>query len=228
MPNSQSRALHVLVLSADPVAAAFLGMFVELARYTPAFARAGERPEDAVARVRPLAVVLLDDALDAAQSDLFFAAAARARVGLAIFGAPRSSRALAPQAIARHVPVFDFPATLADLERVLDTARGSQWWGRAAERRRPPIARVEAGAGDSLVYHDGEGCRWNVYDRRGRERRRETAAPGASADPGASVERVFVSETGEVRTCQLAEAESDARHPEELAAQLARAVPAGA
>ena len=222
MPNSQSRALHVLVLSADPVAAAFLGMFVELARYTPAFARAGERPEDAVARVRPLAVVLLDDALDAAQSDLFFAAAARARVGLAIFGAPRSSRALAPQAIARHVPVFDFPATLADLERVLDTARGSQWWGRAAERRRPPIARVEAGAGDSLVYHDGEGCRWNVYDRRGRERRCE------SADLEASVERVFVSETGEVRTCHLAEEEAEARHPDELAAQLARAVPAGA
>jgi hypothetical protein len=221
MRKPDANAQHVLVLSADPMAAAFLGMFVELARYSPAFPHAGERPEDAVARVRPLAVVLLDGALDAAQSDLFFATAARARCGLAIFSAPNAAHArpaVAPQAVARGVPVFAFPSTVADVERMLTQARATQWWSRAAERRQPPTTpHVEPAGDDALVYHDRNGRRWNVYDRRGGDRRRPTA--------GAPLERVFVSESGDVWTCHLAAGEAGSRQPDDLEAQLARAVP---
>ena len=220
MRTPESPSQHVLVLSPDPVAAALLGMFVELASYLPAFAQADERPEEAVARVRPLAVVLLDGSLEEARSDLFFAVAARARVGVAIFGAQRAPREISPHASARGVPAFAFPTSVADLERMLRQARATRWWARAAERRRArPMPFVELGAEGELLYHDHDGRRWNVYDRRGGDRRRAEPAP---------VERVFVSETGEIRTCQLAVGEAAARDPDQLAAQLARAVPARA
>ena len=221
MRTPDSNSLHVLVLSPDPIAAAFLGMLVELARYVPAFARDGERPEEAIARIRPLAVVLVDGALDAARSDLFFAAAARARVGLAVFSAPRGATPVAPHALARGVPVSAFPATLADLQRLLEQAQSTRWWSRGAERRQAATTpRVEAGADDALVYHDRHGRRWNVYDRRGSDRRRFAL--------DADVERVFVSESGEMLACQLTAGEAEAREPGDLEAQLARAVPASA
>ena len=214
MSIAESRSSHVLVLSPDPVAAAFLGLFVELARLTPAFARDGERPEEAMLRVRPLAVVLLDGALDAARSDLFFAAAARERVGVAIFGPTRD---VAPQAAERGVPCFAFPRTLAELERMLEEARASRWWMRAADRRQlRTVSHVEHGDAGALVYHDRRGRRWDVYDRRGSDRRK-------AVDP-APMERVFVSESGEEWRYALADGEAAARQPDELEAQLAQAV----
>lgn len=216
MPSPEPRANQVLILCPDVVAAALLGIFVELARFTPVFPRVDERPEEAIARIRPLVTVLVDDALESARSDLFFAAAARARLPVAVFTAPHARLGTA-RAEARGIPCFPFPTSVADVERMLEEARNARWWARATERRSAPTQpRTEGGEGDELVYRDRHGRRWNVYDRRGSQRRR----PGNDG----AVERVFISESGEVRAYLLADDEVAARQPEELEAQLARAI----
>lgn len=231
-----ARTPNVLVLSGDPVAAALLGMLIELAGLAPVFARADERPEEAIARVRPHTVVLVDGALEAARSDLFFAAAARARVAMAVFVAPRAGEPLAPVApvaVARGIPRCDFPTSVAALERMLEAARASRWWARGGDRRRGvPAATAHAAhaahpghphPGDALVYLDRHGRRWNVYDRRSGPGRR--AGDDAGAGGVVTVERVFVSDTGEVRTYRLGDGEAAAVAPDDLGTQLERAVP---
>ena len=225
MPDTDHRAQPVLILCSDVVAAARLGIFVELARFTPVFPRVDESPEEAVARIRPLAIVFLDGALDAARSDVFFATAARARLPLAVFSAP-NTRADTGRAQARGIPCFDFPTSVAEVGRMLDEARAARWWSRAGERRRDGAGPRVATDGDGgLVYHDRHGRRWSVYDRRGNADRR--APEGAPADEASPLERVFVSESGEVRTCPVGVEEAADRRPERLEAQLARALPAG-
>lgn len=219
MPKPDSRSLPVLVLCSDVVAAALLGIFVELARFTPVFPRVDERPEDAIARLRPLAVVLLDDALEAVRSDLFFAAAARTRTPMAVFTAPRTAAHTA-RAAERGVPCFGFPTSVGDMQRMLAAAQATQWWSRAAERRQPTPPHVAKSMGEELVYHDHDGLRWSVYDRRSGQRRR-TAEPEDAE--GRELERVFVSEAGEVRTYRLGAHEVEHRRPEQLQAQLTRA-----
>jgi hypothetical protein len=229
MPDTDHRAQPVLILCSDVVAAALLGIFVELARFTPVFPRVDETPEEAVARIRPLAIVFLDGALDAARSDLFFAAAAKARLPLAVFSAP-NLRADTTRARARGIPCFDFPTSVAEVGRMLDEARDARWWNRAGERRRsgtgPRVAPDEEGG---LVYHDRHGQRWSVYDRRGSADRRapEDGSSDEATGEATPMERVFVSESGEVRTCPIGAAEAADRRPERLEAQLARAMPAG-
>ena len=225
MPDTDHRAQPVLILCSDVVAAALLGIFVELARFAPVFPRIDETPEEAVARIRPLAIVFLDGALDAARSDLFFAAAARAKLPLAVFSAPNASTDTT-RARARGIPCFDFPTSVAEVGRMLDEARDARWWSRSGERRRSGTGpRVAADEGGGLVYHDRHGRRWSVYDRRGNADRR--APEGTPEDEASPVERVFVSESGEVRTCPVGAAEAADRRPERLEAQLARALPAG-
>ena len=103
---------------------------------------------------------------------------------------------------------------------MLEHPQALRWWARRAERRKPRDAppRVEVAGPGELVFHDATGRRWSVYDRRGEDRRRLVVDD--------LVERVFVSETGEVRTSALAESEAAARSAADLSAQLARAVPA--
>ena len=202
------------MLAADPVVAALLGLFAETAEYTAAFAADGERPEEAIERVRPLFVVLLDGSMDAASSDLFYAHAARQRLPLAVFVAPERS-AYPDAAVRRGVPCAPVPMSLEELEMLLVEASQSRWWERTDRRRAPTM---EHGVDGSLVLVDAHGARWQVYDRRGSDRRREHSS--------GSGERLFVSESGETRVYALA-ADDTRRTPDVLARQLASARPDG-
>jgi hypothetical protein len=217
MRRNDPRHVNVLVLAADPVVAALQGVLVELAGGTPAFARDGERPEESIARLRPPAVVLVDATLEATRSDVFLASAARARVPMATFETPGSAPVLGSRTAGRGIPHLALPFTVAELEDALREAQEAEWWVRAAERRRgetaAPSPRERQRGSDEFIFHDRRGRRWSVYDRRHAERRRDETR----------VERVFVSEGGEVRTCTLAPDEVSARRPEQLEAQLARA-----
>lgn len=207
----------VLVLSDDPMAAALLGILAELADRVPAFAAPGERPEDALARVRPLFVVLLDGSLDAARSDLFFARAAKRRVGIAIFGVPGQPPDLATRARERGIPWFDMPIDLAGFTEVLRAASATDWWRGGGERRRPTqLPRTSRDSDGTLIYLDRDGRRWYVYDRRGADRRRANRLTDAAIEeedeetPSSDEQphRVFVNERGETWRYALTEGES--------------------
>lgn len=219
MPDpTPRRGSRVLIVCADPLVAALLGIFVELVHHRPLFPEPGERPEDAIERFRPLAIVLVDGDLAVVASDLFLAAAARAKVGLAILGLPPSAARVRDLAEARGVPYFDFPASVAELERVLRDPDATRWWIRRRGQRRAPAApREEPAAADAGVFRDASGQRWHVYDRRGADRR-----VGQGTE---HVERVFVSDSGEVRASLLEPGEDQQRSPRALADQLARARP---
>lgn len=191
-------------------------MLVELVGFVPAFAEVGERPEDALRRVRPLLVVLLDAQLDAARSDLFFAQAAKRKVGLAVFGPTGSERQLAAIARQRGVPWVEVPASSAAFADLLDRAAAAQWWRSGADRRR--VADVSQTPDGGFLFVDHDGRRWQVYDRRGTQRRR---------DDSLVVERTFVDEDGARWELSLEADEADLATPPTAAAleeQIARAV----
>lgn len=114
--------IRVLIVAGDPMVAALLGMLLDPARHEPVFPHVGERPEDAVARLRPPLAILLDGELEAAHSDLFMARAERARATLLLFAAPSNSPAVRALAAERGLPCFQLPLDRAGLTRILDEA----------------------------------------------------------------------------------------------------------
>jgi hypothetical protein len=118
----------VLILCDDAVASALLGMLAEIAGFTPAFAEPAEGPEDAVERIRPVFVVLLDASLDAARSDLFFSRAARRGLGIAVLRRPGQQSVLADWAVRRDVPCFEVPSDADQLTRVVEAASACAPW----------------------------------------------------------------------------------------------------
>jgi CheY-like chemotaxis protein len=210
--RTQSR--KVLVLSDQPMTAALLGMLLELEGYEPAFAREGESAEAALARVRPLLVVLVDHALDVAGSDLFLTRAARRQVGIVLFGGHDASNSASAWAQSRRVPWFRMPADGPELRRVIEASTASfRLWRTESDRRRGPP--TETAATGTLVYHDRDGRRWQVYDRRSGERRQNSGDSGGH--------RSFVNDAGEEWCVPMAVADFLDHSPAELEKQLARA-----
>lgn len=202
------------------MAAALLGMLLELEGYEPAFALEGESADGALARVRPLLVALVDQALDVARSDIFLAKAARWQIGVVLFGAEGSAGAPPPWATARRVPWFRMPVEGPELRRAIEESTASfRLWRTETERRRP---RTETGADGTLIYHDRAGRRWQVYDRRSGDRRLGTHAGSAAPDAGAG-HRAFVNEAGEEWRVEMAAADFLDDSPGGLEKQLARA-----
>ena len=179
----------VLILTDQPVIAALVGLQLEVIGREPVFADVGESPTEAIQRVRPVMVVMIDVALEAAQSDLFFAIASRRGVGIVVFGADHYGRQIAEIAAARRVPWFVMPPDLADLSVAMDAALGKVEQPRFTERRAEPRATVTPDGAHLL--HDASGGRWMVYDRRG-------GAPG-----GPPRHRVFVNTSGVTRVYAL-------------------------
>ncbi|HUQ83637.1 MAG TPA: hypothetical protein VM076_20965 [Gemmatimonadaceae bacterium] len=207
---------------------AMLGMLAELAQYQPAFPQPNERPEQALERVRPLIVVLLDGSLDVAQSDLFFALAARRRAGIVLFGG-QGNEEVASQAGARGIPWLEIPTDVQRLRSALEMAATTDWWRRSDHRRSPnegrPGPAAERAEDGTIVYVDGDGHRWLVYDRRGHDRRQAGEASDTAEGSAALLGhvRIFVAEDGESRLCEMLDGEAESFTAEALASQFARA-----
>lgn len=199
------------------MAAALLGMLLELEGYQPAFALAGEGAEAALARVRPLLVALVDQALDVAKSDLFLARAARRQVGVVLFGTQGVSPASA-WAQSRRVPWFRMPVDGASLRRAIEESTASfRLWRTDTDRRRQ---RTDTDADGTLIFHDRSGRRWQIYDRRSGDRR-QGGNPTAGAD--ASGHRTFVNDAGERWSVEMMAADFLEASPAALEQQLSRA-----
>lgn len=198
----------VLIIAHDALLAALVGSLVETARLEPAFAREGEPPDAAIARVRPVLLLLLDAEDDLAESDLFLARAQRADIPVLLFGSRVAIRAREQWIVERSLAAFELPAEVDRLIVTLNHFRRGEGLRRLGERRQVPIAAYRP----DHVFHDDVGRKWSVYDRRGAERRQ-------------GVERHFVSDDGEIRSCVLSGDEALDDSGQALAGQLARATP---
>lgn len=193
--------------------AALVGWYVELAKLEPAFAAPGEHAEEALARIKPLLVILIDSNFEQAMSDLLVARAVKRGIGIALFGRGSESDETAARAWAaqQQILFFHLPLDLESFGRVLDqAARSAQGERRERERRTSP--GVDRALDGTLVFFDNAGNAWYVYDRRAGDRR-------AASRPY----RAFVSIDGTERRCELAEPEFSVREPAVLLEQLTRA-----
>jgi hypothetical protein len=181
----------VLIISNDPVAAALIAALVEHARLEPSFMRAGEGATEALGRVKPALAILVDALADAAGSDLFLARARSRRVPVAVFCGSEHRERHAQWAKEHSIPVFCLPGDTDQLAGWLDGLRAGRITSRSATERRGTPSATRAGDG-TLVLVDSTGVRWSVYDRRSAERR-----------TGTVMERHFVNDFGEARTCEL-------------------------
>jgi len=105
----------ILILSADPLAAALLGAAVELTGFTPRFAVANESPRSALLRIRP-ALVLIDRDDQEACTDAFIGPALMAAARVVIFHSPRSTGRPGSWPAVRTVVL---PLDVDELARVL-------------------------------------------------------------------------------------------------------------
>ncbi len=112
------RADAVLILSADPLAAALLGAVVELAGHAPHFANGGEAPRDALRRVRPR-VALVDCDHEEACSDAFAGPALMTGAKVILFRSRRTRSRTSEVAERLSLPVLELPTDQATLMREL-------------------------------------------------------------------------------------------------------------
>lgn len=213
--------MSILILADQPVVAALLGMMVELAGFQPVFAATDELPTDAVKRLRPNVVVMIDLTLDESRSDLFFAHLAKRRIPVALFGPINRQAELSQTANSRGIPWFTLPPDTSRLSSVIELASRSAWWERASDRRRGVDPSQSTGEG--FVFQDQQGHHWTVFDRRGGEDRRADAAASQDAKP--IIERLFVNERGQRFSCEVSADEIADASMLMLEKQLARAVP---
>jgi hypothetical protein len=188
-----STAGSILVLSDEPVIAALIGMFVELTGRQPVFADAEETPADALTRLRPLAVIVIDVDVDAARSDLFFAVAARKQVRVVVFGSGARTRGIGEIAAQRNIPWFILPPELDRLRTILNVPFGNPKQDRQQGESREP--RTTTSGDGTCILSDGGGRRWMVYDR-------VDARAGRDEHAFEPPDRVFVGEDGETRHCE--------------------------
>jgi hypothetical protein len=213
----RGRAGKVLILSPQVMTAALVGWYVELAKLEPAFAAPGEHPEEALARVKPMLVVLIDGEFEEALSDLLAARAAKRGIGMALFsgGSLGTDDAARIWADRHHIHCFRLPVDLEAFGRVLDQASRTRHADRrGGDRRKPPA--VERALDGTLMFFDSAGEPWYVYDRRAGERRFDG---GEERRPY----RSFISPDGLECRLELNDVEFAAREPAALVAQLARA-----
>jgi hypothetical protein len=101
---------------------ALVGLLLDPDQFDPTFPLARERPEDALSRIRPPLVLVLDCDLDAARSDIFFARTAKTRATLVLFGAPGSRENVIEVARVRGVPWVLLPTDRETLTSAIQDA----------------------------------------------------------------------------------------------------------
>ena len=197
------------MVAREALAAALVGLLIELDKYEPAFALPDESPEEAVRRVRPVLVIILDGSLDAATSDVFYARAKGTPVVL--FSTSRGQSRVRALAEERKLRWFTMPIDRAQLSQLIRDVLGGSPPRSGRDRRR---ASTRQAADGTLIFRDREGSEWQVYDRRTGDRRAS----------GGTDYRAFVNEDGEEWRCELSGAEVRQRSPAALERQFARAV----
>jgi hypothetical protein len=191
--------------------AALVGLLLELDKYEPAFALPDELPEEAVRRVRPFLVLLLDGAFDEASSDVFHARLKG--IPVVLFATPRNEGAVRTLANERNLPWFTMPVDRQTLVRAVREAAASLVTRSGHDRRHPTAHRAPDG---TLIFRDREGREWQVYDRRAGERRSRSA--------GDNGYRAFVNPAGEEWWYELAPHEAIENSVDALERQLAAAM----
>jgi hypothetical protein len=192
--------------------AALVGWYVELAKLEPAFPAPHEHPDEALARVKPILVILIDSQFEEGMSDLLAARATKRGVGIALFGtgSEGDDERARLWATEHKIMFFRLPIDLEAFGRVLDqTVRSVEPERRIAQRRSEPA--VERAVDGTLLLHEASGATWYVYDRRGGDRR-------IASRPY----RAFINADGVERRCELNDPEFAARQPAALVDQLAR------
>jgi hypothetical protein len=111
-----------LILAREVLGAGLLGALVEAAGATPRFALDGERPELAVARVRPN-VVLVDAYHPAARADAFFQAARSARTHVVVFAPSEPWKEMCETATRWNVAII-YPRDGESLAQLIRAAIG--------------------------------------------------------------------------------------------------------
>ena len=149
---------------------------------------------DALTRLRPLAVILIDAEMTAARSDLFFALASRKQIGVAVFGSGNHAREIAEIAVRRQIPWLTLPPDVERLTAVIYLLWGKKTASRQRDRRGP--AETVVSPDGTCILRDTSGRHWIVYDRRSATDRRIN-------ERGEIGDRVFVAEDGETRHCEL-------------------------
>lgn len=208
IPNSLSK---ILVLAREPLVAALVGLLLELDKYEPAFALPNESPEEAVRRVRPFLVLLLDGAFEEAASDVFHARLKG--IPVVLFATPSNEAAVRTVANQRNLPWFTMPVDRETLVRAIREAAASLVTRSGQDRRHPTAHRTPDGI---LIFRDRAGREWQVYDRRAGERRARSA--------GDNGYRAFVNHAGEEWWYELAPHEAVENSVDALERQLAAAM----
>ncbi len=124
MSSSRSH-VRVLVLAREAVLAALVGLLLELEDYEPVFAEPDERPAEAIRRLRPPLIVVLDGQLPEAQSDLFFARCAQDGASVCLFSEPVAAEDVRAVARARRLAFFAMPVDRRDLGAAMAIARAA-------------------------------------------------------------------------------------------------------
>ena len=179
-------------------------MLLELDAYEPAFAQPGESAEEAVQRVRPVLIILMDGSLDAAASDVFHARAKGTAVVL--FGTRSALPTVRELAAERGLLWFSMPTDRPTLVRAIREAIAAASTRSGRDRRRPTARQADDG---TIIYCDRDGREWQVYDRRMGERRSH---------------RAFVNKDGEEWHYPLEPHETEEISADVLERQLANAV----
>lgn len=201
----------VLVVAGDALLAALIGILIEGTSFKVAFPLAGERTEDALARVKPLAAVLLDADAGEVASDVFVRRARNRGVAVILFGGRENLKRLEEWAGDAAVPSFVLPDeidALRDALRRIPPLESERAFVERSDRR----GIIERAADGHLVFFDRAGRRWSVYDRRGSDRRQP-------------LHRRFVSDQGQVMGCDLPAETDAAPTADALERQLAQATP---
>jgi len=186
--------------------AALVGALVERVGMLAAFPEPGEFADAAIERVKPIAAILLDAETGDAESDLFLARAKRRHFPILMFGPKSAIEQRRAWLRDNDVLGYALPSEIEILQAALERiARGEAPKAPAPRKKRPSVELMENG---TLLYCDELGTRWSVYDRRGQDRR---------------IQRRFVSDAGDVRSCDIPDTEAASNTPDELSKQIARA-----
>jgi hypothetical protein len=118
VPDDDPRGVPVLVLSADPLAAALLGAAIELAGYAPRFPHSDESARVALLRARPRLVVVDCDHEEGC-SDAFIGPALMTGSRVLLFRSGRTKHDVSELSARLGLSVAEMPMDHEPLSRLL-------------------------------------------------------------------------------------------------------------